>query len=150
LEKIFVIDGSKRSAKLMPISGFSELRNGWLYMTIVSGQTFWRRISGTGTRVGHYRTKHIIYNLISTLTTGFTVAIFHFVDGLYLLSRALGVTIPNRSCEPDCIWVALLAYFHEWLELSWAIEEVWIQDRSLRTRNLWHQHRWVTQPWAAF
>jgi hypothetical protein len=28
LEKIFVIDGSKRSAKLMPISGFSELRNG--------------------------------------------------------------------------------------------------------------------------
>ena len=46
--------------------------------------------------VGHYKRKHIIFNLIaSTLLTGFTLFILSLFISNPLLSQALGVSIPS-------------------------------------------------------
>lgn len=97
LDKIFVIDGSKRSTKANAyFSGFGSEKRVTLYDTLVSKLSEKEIVAVLAHEVGHYKKKHIIYNLIaSTLTTGFTLWLFSlFVDSA-TLSQALGVTIPS-------------------------------------------------------
>jgi STE24 endopeptidase len=97
LDKIFVIDGSKRSTKANAyFSGFGSEKRVTLYDTLVDKLSEEEIVAVLAHEVGHYKRKHIIYNLIaSTLTTGFTLWLFSiFVDSA-LLSQALGVAIPS-------------------------------------------------------
>ncbi|WOI23723.1 M48 family metallopeptidase [Nonlabens ulvanivorans] len=97
LDKIFVIDGSKRSTKANAyFSGFGSEKRVTLYDTLISKLTEEEIVAVLAHEVGHYKRKHIIYNLIaSTITTGFTLWLFSlFVDSA-TLSEALGVAIPS-------------------------------------------------------
>ena len=97
LDKIFVIDGSKRSTKANAyFSGFGSEKRVTLYDTLIEQLTEEEIVAVLAHEVGHYKRKHIIYNLIAgTLTTGFTLWLFSlFVDST-LLSEALGVAIPS-------------------------------------------------------
>ncbi|GAK94019.1 CAAX prenyl protease 1 [Nonlabens ulvanivorans] len=97
LDKVFVIDGSKRSTKANAyFSGFGSEKRVTLYDTLISKLTEEEIVAVLAHEVGHYKRKHIIYNLIaSTITTGFTLWLFSlFVDST-TLSQALGVTIPS-------------------------------------------------------
>ncbi len=97
LDKVFVIDGSKRSTKANAyFSGFGSEKRVTLYDTLISKLTEEEIVAVLAHEVGHYKRKHIIYNLIaSTITTGFTLWLFSlFVDST-TLSEALGVAIPS-------------------------------------------------------
>ncbi|WP_438961695.1 M48 family metallopeptidase [Nonlabens sp.] len=97
LDKIFVIDGSKRSTKANAyFSGFGNEKRVTLYDTLISKLTEEEIVAVLAHEVGHYKRKHIIYNLIaSTVTTGFTLWLFSlFVDST-TLSESLGVAISS-------------------------------------------------------
>jgi STE24 endopeptidase len=97
LDKIFVIDGSKRSTKANAyFSGFGSEKRVTLYDTLVDKLSEEEIVAVLAHEVGHYKRKHIIYNLIaSTLTTGFTLWLFSVFVNSTLLSQALGVAIPS-------------------------------------------------------
>jgi STE24 endopeptidase len=97
LDQIFVIDGSKRSTKANAyFSGFGSEKRVTLYDTLIEQLSEEEIVAVLAHEVGHYKRKHIIYNLIAgTLTTGFTLWLFSlFVDST-LLSEALGVAISS-------------------------------------------------------
>ncbi len=97
LDKIFVIDGSKRSTKANAyFSGFGSEKRVTLYDTLIEQLTEEEIIAVLAHEVGHYKRKHIVYNLIAgTLTTGFTLWLFSvFVDST-VLAEALGVATPS-------------------------------------------------------
>jgi len=97
LDHIFVIDGSKRSTKANAyFSGFGKQKRITLYDTLINDLDTDEIVAVLAHEVGHYKRKHIIYNLIlSTLLTGFTLYILSFFVNSSLLSKALGVEIPS-------------------------------------------------------
>jgi len=97
LEKIFVIDGSKRSTKANAyFSGFGSEKRVTLYDTLVDKLSEEEIVAVLAHEVGHYKKNHIIYNLLaSTLTTGFTLWLFSLFVDSPLLAQALGVEIPS-------------------------------------------------------
>ncbi len=97
LEKIFVIDGSKRSTKSNAyFSGFGSEKRVTLYDTLVNDLEEEEIVAVLAHEVGHYKKKHIIFNLIaSILLTGLTLYILSIFISNPLLSNALGVEIPS-------------------------------------------------------
>jgi len=97
LEKIFVIDGSKRSTKANAyFSGFGNEKRVTLYDTLINDLEDDEIVAVLAHEVGHYKKKHIIINLIiSILTTGLTLWILSLFVGNPLLSEALGVEKPG-------------------------------------------------------
>lgn len=97
INKVFVIDGSKRSTKANAyFSGFGSEKRITLYDTLIEQLTEEEIVAVLAHEVGHYKRNHIIYNLIlGTLTTGFTLWLFSLVVNNSLLSQALGVSIPS-------------------------------------------------------
>ena len=97
LSKIFVIDGSKRSTKANAyFSGFGSEKRVTLYDTLINDLEDDEIVAVLAHEVGHYKKKHIIYNLISSiLLTGFTLFILSLLISNPLLSEALGVNIPS-------------------------------------------------------
>lgn len=97
LNKIFVIDGSKRSTKANAyFSGFGKEKRVTLYDTLIEQLSQEEIVAVLAHEVGHYKKKHIIYNLIAgTLTTGFTLWLFSIFVDSSLLSNALGVSMPS-------------------------------------------------------
>ncbi len=97
LDKIFVIDGSKRSTKANAyFSGFGSEKRVTLYDTLIEKLEEEEIVAVLAHEVGHYKKKHIIYNLIaSALTTGLTLFIFSLVVDSELLAGALGVENVN-------------------------------------------------------
>lgn len=93
LDKIFVIDGSKRSTKANAyFSGFGSEKRVTLYDTLIEKLSHEEIVAVLAHEVGHYKKKHIIYNLIaSTLTTGMTLWLFSLFVDSDLLAQALGV-----------------------------------------------------------
>ena len=93
LDKIFVIDGSKRSTKANAyFSGFGSEKRVTLYDTLIDKLSQEEIVAVLAHEVGHYKKKHIIYNLIaSTVTTGFTLWLFSLFVDSDLLAQALGV-----------------------------------------------------------
>jgi len=97
LNKIFVIDGSKRSTKANAyFSGFGSEKRVTLYDTLINDLNDDEIVAVLAHEVGHYKRKHIIFNLItSTLLTGLTLYILSIFISNPLLSQALGVEIPS-------------------------------------------------------
>lgn len=97
LDKIFVIDGSKRSTKANAyFSGFGSEKRVTLYDTLITDLDEEEIVAVLAHEVGHYKKKHIIFNLIaSILLTGLTLYILSIFISNPLLSNALGVEIPS-------------------------------------------------------
>lgn len=93
LENVFVIDGSKRSTKANAyFSGFGKQKRITLYDTLINDLETDEIVAVLAHEVGHYKKKHIIYNLlVSILLTGFTFYILSLLVGNLSLSMALGV-----------------------------------------------------------
>ena len=97
LDKIFVIDGSKRSTKANAyFSGFGSEKRVTLYDTLINDLNEDEIVAVLAHEVGHYKKKHIIFNLVtSVLLTGFTLYILSLLIGNPVLSEALGVATPS-------------------------------------------------------
>ncbi|MDO9274936.1 MAG: M48 family metallopeptidase [Lutibacter sp.] len=93
LDNVFVIDGSKRSTKANAyFSGFGKQKRVTLYDTLINDLKTNEIVAVLAHEVGHYKKKHIIYNLlVSILLTGFTFYILSLLVGNLTLSQALGV-----------------------------------------------------------
>jgi len=97
LNKIFVIDGSKRSTKANAyFSGFGNEKRVTLYDTLINDLDIEEIVAVLAHEVGHYKKKHIIFNMTaSILLTGLTLYILSLLISNPLLSNALGVEIPS-------------------------------------------------------
>jgi len=97
LDKIFVIDGSKRSTKANAyFSGFGSEKRVTLYDTLISDLEEEEIVAVLAHEVGHYKKKHIIFNLTASLIlTGITLYILSLLISNPLLSQALGVASPS-------------------------------------------------------
>ncbi|WP_204345002.1 M48 family metallopeptidase [Psychroserpens algicola] len=97
LNKIFIIDGSKRSTKANAyFSGFGSEKRVTLYDTLVNELEEDEIVAVLAHEVGHYKKKHIIFNLMtSILLTGLTLYILSIFISNPLLSNALGVDIAS-------------------------------------------------------
>ncbi|WP_152287224.1 M48 family metallopeptidase [Flavicella marina] len=97
LSDIYVIDGSKRSTKANAyFSGFGPKKRIVLYDTLINDLTSDEIVAVFAHEVGHYKRKHIIFNLIlSTLLTGLTLFILSLLIGNPLLSEALKINTPS-------------------------------------------------------
>ncbi|WP_458629225.1 M48 family metallopeptidase [Winogradskyella sp. PC D3.3] len=97
LEKIFIIDGSKRSTKANAyFSGFGSEKRVTLYDTLVNDLDDEEIVAVLAHEVGHYKKKHIIFNLVtSILLTGLTLFILSIFISNPLLSNAIGVETPS-------------------------------------------------------
>lgn len=93
LDNIFVIDGSKRSTKANAyFSGFGSQKQITLYDTLINDLDDDEIVAVLAHEVGHYKHRHIIYNLsLSIITTGLTLWLLSLLVGNPLLSEALGV-----------------------------------------------------------
>jgi STE24 endopeptidase len=97
LDKIFVIDGSKRSTKANAyFSGFGSEKRVTLYDTLVNDLEHDEIVAVLAHEVGHYKKKHIIYNLIASIVlTGIMLYVLSIFISNPLLSNALGVEIQS-------------------------------------------------------
>ncbi len=97
LDKIFVIDGSKRSTKANAyFSGFGSEKRVTLYDTLINDLTDEEIVAVLAHEVGHYKKKHIIFNLFaSILLTGLTLFILSLFISNPILSEALSVKTPS-------------------------------------------------------
>ena len=97
LDNIFVIDGSKRSTKANAyFSGFGSQKRITLYDTLINDLETDEIVAVLAHEVGHYKRKHIIFNLIvSLLLTGFMLYLVSLFISSSLLSNALSVSFPS-------------------------------------------------------
>lgn len=97
LDKIFVIDGSKRSTKANAyFSGFGSEKRVTLYDTLINDLEDEEIVAVLAHEVGHYKRKHIIFNLFaSILLSGLTLYILSLLISNPMLSNALGVEIQS-------------------------------------------------------
>ena len=94
LNKIFVIDGSKRSTKANAyFSGFGREKRITLFDTLINDLNEEEIVAVLAHEVGHYKKKHIIFNLVvSLLLTGFTLYILSLFINTPEISLAIGVS----------------------------------------------------------
>ena len=97
LNNIFVIDGSKRSTKANAyFSGFGSQKRITLFDTLINDLETDEIVAVLAHEVGHYKRKHIIFNLVSSiLLTGLTLFILSLFINSSILSEALNVSIPS-------------------------------------------------------
>lgn len=93
IDNIFVIDGSKRSTKANAyFSGFGSQKRITLYDTLINDLETEEIVAVLAHEVGHYKRKHIIYNLVLSLVL---MGLMLFILSLFIksdiLSQALGV-----------------------------------------------------------
>lgn len=94
LQNIYVIDGSKRSTKANAyFSGFGREKRITLYDTLIESLSEDEIVSVLAHEVGHYKMKHIIWQmLISIITMGFTLYILSVFLKYSIFSEALGIS----------------------------------------------------------
>jgi len=97
LDKIFVIDGSKRSTKANAyFSGFGSKKRIVLYDTLINDLETDEIVAVLAHEVGHYQKKHVFINMVlSLLLTGFTLFVLSLFISNSILSEALSVNIPS-------------------------------------------------------
>jgi STE24 endopeptidase len=97
IDKIFVIDGSKRSTKANAyFSGFGKEKRITLYDTLIDDLEEDEIVAVLAHEVGHYKKNHIFVNLsVSLLTTALALWLLSLFVGSSLLSQALGVEQPS-------------------------------------------------------
>lgn len=94
LQNIYVIDGSKRSTKANAyFSGFGREKRITLYDTLIESLSEDEIVSVLAHEVGHYKKKHIIWQmLVSIITMGFTLFILSVCLKYSIFSEALGIS----------------------------------------------------------
>jgi STE24 endopeptidase len=97
LNHIYVIDGSKRSTKSNAyFSGFGKEKRITLFDTLIDDLEEDEIVAVLAHEVGHYKRKHIVINLFSSLLlTGLTLWLLSLFISNPLLSQALGVSVPS-------------------------------------------------------
>lgn len=97
LDKIFVIDGSKRSTKANAyFTGFGKKKRIVLYDTLINDLETEEIVAVLAHEVGHYKKKHVVFNMVSSiLLTGLTLYILSFFIDSKLLANALSVSEPS-------------------------------------------------------
>jgi len=97
LNKIFVIDGSKRSTKANAyFSGFGNEKRVTLFDTLINDLEDEEIVAVLAHEVGHYKRRHIIFNLFASVAlTGLTLYILSIFINNPLLSQAIGVETPS-------------------------------------------------------
>ena len=97
IENIFVIDGSKRSTKANAyFSGFGSQKRITLFDTLINDLETEEIVAVLAHEVGHYKKKHIIFNLIlSILLTGIMLFILSLFINSPILSKALHISTPS-------------------------------------------------------
>ena len=92
LNDIFVIDGSKRSAKSNAFfSGIGKKKKIVLYDTLIANHTNEELVAVLAHEVGHFKKKHIIAGyVLSVLQTGFTLFVMSLIIFNPAISEALG------------------------------------------------------------
>ncbi|UII78956.1 M48 family metallopeptidase [Flagellimonas sp. CMM7] len=97
LKNIFVIDGSKRSTKANAyFSGFGREKRITLFDTLINDLSEEEIVAVLAHEVGHYKRKHIIFNLLVSLgLTGFTLFILSLFINSPEISLAIGVSTPS-------------------------------------------------------
>ena len=97
IDKIVVIDGSKRSTKANAyFSGFGSEKRVTLFDTLIKDLEEEEIVAVLAHEVGHYKRKHILFNLIiSILIMGFTFWLLSLFIGNPILSEALNVASPS-------------------------------------------------------
>lgn len=105
LTNIFVIDGSKRSSKANAFfSGFGKKKKVVLYDTLIENHTTEELVAVFAHEVGHYKKKHIIQSLISSvLQTG----VMLFIMSLLIFSEKLSLALGADSLQ---LHVNLIAF----------------------------------------
>jgi len=97
LQNIFVIDGSKRSTKANAyFSGFGKEKRITLYDTLIKDLNEEEIVAVLAHEVGHYKRKHIIYNLIASIfLTGLTLFLLSLFVNNPEVAMAIGVGTPS-------------------------------------------------------
>lgn len=97
LQNIFVIDGSKRSTKANAyFSGFGREKRITLFDTLINDLEEEEIVAVLAHEVGHYKRKHIIFNLVtSLLLTGITLYVLSLFINNPEISLAIGVSTPS-------------------------------------------------------
>ena len=97
LDKIFVIDGSKRSSKANAyFSGFGPKKRIVLYDTLIKDLHTDEIVAVFAHEVGHNKRKHIFYNFIlSALLTGVTLFVLSILIANPLLAASLSIASPS-------------------------------------------------------
>ena len=97
LDKIFVIDGSKRSSKANAyFSGFGSKKRIVLYDTLIHDLSTDEIVAVFAHEIGHSKRKHVFYNIVlSTLITGLTLFILSLLIDNPLLADSLGISFPS-------------------------------------------------------
>ncbi len=92
LDNIFVIDGSKRSAKSNAFfSGIGKKKKIVLYDTLIENHSKEELVAVLAHEVGHFKKKHIISGyILSIVQTGFTLFIMSLILFSPEMSKALG------------------------------------------------------------
>jgi STE24 endopeptidase len=92
LRNIYVIDGSKRSTKANAyFSGFGPKKRIVLFDTLMKDFTNEEIVAVLAHEIGHYRKKHVIKGLISSvLLSGFMLFLFSLVVDSPVISGAMG------------------------------------------------------------
>lgn len=92
LDNIFVIDGSKRSAKSNAFfSGIGKKKKIVLYDTLIENHSKEELVAVLAHEVGHFKKKHVITGyLLSILQTGFTLFIMSLIIFSPAMSEAMG------------------------------------------------------------
>ncbi|MCB0497930.1 MAG: M48 family metallopeptidase [Cyclobacteriaceae bacterium] len=105
LTNIFVIDGSKRSSKANAFfSGFGKKKKVVLYDTLIENHTTEELVAVFAHEVGHYKKKHIIQSLVSSiLQTG----VMLFIMSLLIFSEKLSLALGANSLQ---LHVNLIAF----------------------------------------
>ncbi len=96
IDKIFVIDGSKRSTKANAFfSGLGPKKKVVLYDTLLEDLTPEEVTAVLAHEIGHYKKKHIIFNLLLSL---FTTGVFLYLFSLFINNKDLAYALgANRS-----------------------------------------------------
>lgn len=93
IQNIYVIDGSKRSTKANAyFSGFGREKRITLYDTLIENLTEDEIVSVLAHEVGHYKKKHIVWQMaLSILTIGLTLFVLSVCLKYPAFSQALGI-----------------------------------------------------------
>ncbi len=97
IDKIFIIDGSKRSTKANAyFTGFGPKKRIVLYDTLVNQMSTDEILAVISHEIGHYKHKDIYKSLlVSILETGVMLYVFGLLANSEILSQALGVSEPK-------------------------------------------------------
>ncbi len=94
LSNVLSMDGSKRSSKANAFfTGFGKSRRVVLYDTLIEKQTTKELIGILAHEIGHYKHKHLLKNIITSIATlGITLYIFSVILTTSIISQGFNIT----------------------------------------------------------